>query len=306
MNSITIEKLIKDLKLEVIHKSKQLDIEITRSELNRPGLQLTGYLEHFAYERLQILGNVEWNYLSTLPDNIKEERLEEIFKRPIPALVITRGLEVIQPILKLAQKYDRTILRTCLPTTKFINGVINYLSEMLAPSITTHGVLVEIYGIGILILGKSGVGKSEAALELIKRGHRLIADDAVQISKVEEGRLKGRAPELIRHYLEIRGIGILDIERLYGVGSVRDAKTIELVAQLEYWDDNKEYDRVGLEEEYTEILKTKLPRVAIPVKPGRNIAMILEVAAKNHRQKQMGYNAAEELDKRLTMQIDSE
>ncbi|QIB26894.1 HPr(Ser) kinase/phosphatase [Caloranaerobacter azorensis] len=299
MKSIPIDSLIKDMNLEIIYKPERTDIEITEKDINRPGLQLTGFYNHFAYERIQLIGNVEWSYLTSLDEKTRDERIKRLLEYRIPAIIITRNLEVFPEMVKWAKEFGRTILRTKLTTTKFTSRLINYLDDMLAPQITIHGVLVEVYGIGILITGKSGVGKSETALELIKRGHRLIADDAVEIRKVEENILRGRAPELIKYFLEIRGIGILDIKKLYGVGAVRNSKIIDLVVELEYWDDKKEYDRVGLDEEYTVILDTKVPKITIPVRPGRNLAMIVEVAARNHRQKRMGYNAAEELDKRL-------
>ncbi|WP_427339821.1 HPr(Ser) kinase/phosphatase [Caloranaerobacter sp. DY30410] len=299
MKSIPIDNLIKDMNLEVIYKPENPDIEITKSDLNRPGLQLTGFYNHFAYERIQLIGNVEWSYLTSLDEKTRDERLKRLLEYPIPAIIITRNLEVFPEMIKWAKEFGRTVLRTKLTTTKFTSRLVNYLDDMLAPQITMHGVLVEVYGIGILITGKSGVGKSETALELIKRGHRLVADDAVEIRKVEENILRGKAPELIKHFLEIRGIGILDIKRLYGVGAIRNSKVIDLVVELEYWDDKKEYDRIGLDEEYTVILDTKVPKITIPVRPGRNLAMIVEVAARNHRQKSMGYNAAEELDKRI-------
>lgn len=299
MSEISIDKLIKDLNLEIICKPKEVSISITKSDLNRPGLQLAGYFDHFAYERIQILGNVEWNYLNTLEDDLKIERLSKFFEKEIPALILTRNLDLMPQMEECAKKYNRLILRSNLPTTKFVNKIINYLDEMLAPKTTLHGVLVDVYGIGVLITGKSGVGKSETALELVKRGHRLVADDAVEINNVDNEHLIGRAPELIRHFLEIRGIGILDIKRLYGVGAIRNSKGIDIVIELEYWDESKEYDRVGLDEEYTDILGVKIVKLVVPVKPGRNLAMIVEVAARNHRQKQLGYNAAEELNSRL-------
>lgn len=305
MDSVSIKRLIKDLNVEVIYESKDSNNKVIKSDVNRPGLQLAGYKDFFAYERIQIIGNVEWHYLQTLDPEIKFDRLNYFFSHPFPALVITRDLEISEEALDLAKKYDRTILRSSLPTTKFVNTLINYLDDMLAPSTTMHGVLVDVYGIGILITGKSGVGKSETALELIKRGHRLVADDAVEIKRIEEGILKGNAPEMIRHFLEIRGIGILDIKRLYGVGAVRNSKGIDLVVELEYWDETKEYDRVGLDEEYTDILDTEMPKIVVPVKPGRNLAMIVEVAARNHRQKKMGYNAALELNNKLMNQMEN-
>ena len=220
----------------------------------------------------------------------------------MPALVICRNLDVSPEILELSKEMNRTILRSKLSTTKFINNLINYLDDVLAPEITVHGVLVEVYGMGILLMGKSGVGKSETALELIKRGHRLIADDVVEIKKVEDG-IRGTSPELIRHFMEIRGIGIVDIERLYGVSAVKQWEFIDLVIELEFWDDKKEYDRIGLDEEYTEILGARVPKLVIPVRPGRNTAMIVEVAARNNRQKLLGYNAALALDEKVKENI---
>lgn len=303
MKSLTIDRLIKDMKLQIIYKPEKIDTEIIKSDINRPGLQLAGYFDHFVYDRLQIIGKVESSYLETLDKETREYRLDRFFSAPIPALIVSRKMEVDPYMIECAKKYKRPILTTEMPTTKFISKIIGYIDDMLAPSTTIHGVLVDVYGIGILIVGKSGVGKSETALELIKRGHRLVADDAVEIIREEEGKLKGMAPELIRHFLEIRGLGILDIKRLYGIGAVRAFKTIELVIELEYWDEEKSYDRVGLDEDFTEILNTKLPKIVIPVKPGRNLAMIMEVAAKNHRQKQMGYNAAVELNNKLMKQM---
>ncbi len=303
MDYVTLDKIIEDLELEIIYEAKDMDkVKIKGSEVNRPGLQLAGYFDRFAYERLQIIGNVEWHYLDNLSKEVRYNRFKNMFIYPIPALIISRGLEIFPEIMDLAKKYNITILRTKLPTTKFINILINYLDYMLAPEMTVHGVLIEVYGMGILIVGKSGVGKSETALELIKRGHRLVADDVVEIKRVEEG-LRGEAPELIRHFMEIRGIGIIDIERLYGVGAVKESEFIDLVIELEFWDENKEYDRIGLDEEYIDLLGVKTPKVLIPVRPGRNIAMIVEVAARNTRQKKLGYNAAEELNDKVKRQI---
>lgn len=299
MKSVSIDKLIHDLGLEVIHKPNNPISEITRSELSRIGLQLVGFYKYFGYKRIQIIGNVEWHFLAGLEKNVRANRLDTLFQYPIPAVVVTRNLEIFEEITYAAQKYDRTILRTDMTTTKFINRLINYLDDVLAPQITMHGVLIEVYGMGILITGESGVGKSETALELVKRGHRLVADDAVEIKKVGEDLLIGESPELIRHFLEIRGLGILDIERLYGIGAVKKWEAIDLVVHLEDWDSQKEYDRLGLDDEYIDILGKKVLKLTIPVRPGRNVAMILEVATRNTRQKQFGYNAAVELDKRL-------
>lgn len=301
--AVKINKLIKDLNLETICLSDNPNIEITKSDLNRPGLQLTGYFERFPYKRLQILGKVEWHYLSTLDEITRENRIEELFKKPIPAIIVTRNLEIYPEIIKYAKKYNRTVLRTDMATTKFVNILINYLDDRLAPQTTIHGVLVEVFGMGVLILGKSGVGKSETALELVKRGHRLVADDAVEIRKLDDDVLRGTAPEVIRHYLEIRGIGIIDVRRLYGVGAVKKWEAIDLVIELELWDEKKQYDRLGLDGEYKEILGVNLPKAVIPVRPGRNLAMIIEVAARNNREKQMGYNAAHELNNKIMNKI---
>lgn len=303
MEEVKLDKLIEALDLEVVYKPEKNNIKITSSDLNRPGLQLAGFFDHFAYERIQILGNVEWHYLSLLDEDIKRKRLSQIFEKPIPAMIVTRDLKLYPEIIESAKKYNRALLRTATSTTKFINKIINYLDQMLAPRTTLHGVLVDVYGIGILITGESGVGKSETALELVKRGHRLVADDAVEVKKVDTDSLVGSAPEIIRHFLEIRGIGIIDIKRLYGVGAIRNAKRIGLVVELENWDDKKIYDRVGLDDEYREILDIKLTKITVPVKPGRNLAMIIEVGARNHRQKQLGYNAALELNNRLMEQM---
>jgi len=303
VDKIPVETLIKDLNLEVIVEAKNNKIDITTSDVNRPGLQFSGFYEHFAYERVQIIGKVETTFIEQLPDDVLAERADRFFNYPIPCLIVTRDLNIRQEIIDAAQKYDRYLLRTKEASTKFINRLINYLDEKLAPQITIHGDLVDVYGIGVLLLGESGIGKSETALELIKRGHRLVADDAVEISKISEDKLQGSSPEIIRHFIEIRGIGILDIKTLYGVGSVRNSMNIDLVIQLEEWDEDKYYDRLGLEDDYIKFLDVKVPKLTIPVRPGRNLAIIVEVAAMNHRQKQMGYNAAHELNKKLLKQI---
>lgn len=302
MDYITLDRIVDDLKLEIVYKADNIEeIKITASEINRPGLQLAGYFDKFAHDRLQIIGNVEWHYCNSLSEDVRYGRFDEIFAYPIPAIIISREMPVFPEMLKLAIRYNRSILRTELSTTKFVNLLINYLDYVLAPETTVHGVLVEVYGMGILIMGESGVGKSETALELIKRGHRLVADDVVEIKKVEEG-LRGEAPDLIRHFMEIRGIGILDIERLYGVGAIKSNEFIDLIIELEFWDKSKEYDRVGLDEDSVELLGVRVPKLLIPVRPGRNLAMIVEVAARNTRQKKLGYNAAVELNNKIKKQ----
>lgn len=303
MRSVSIGELCKDLSLEVIHKSNQGDIKITVNDVNRPGLQLTGFYKSFAYERVQIIGKVEWNYFETLTPQLRKQRAKELFSYPIPCVVVARDLEVYEELLEAAVKFDIPLLRTNMSTTKFVSVLISYLEDKLAPVITRHGVLVEVYGIGILMVGESGIGKSETALELIKRGHRLVADDAVEIKRVDNSTLVGSAPEVIRHFMEIRGVGILDVVQLFGVGAVRNTKAIDLVIELENWKDQKQYDRLGMDEEYINILGVDLPKNTIPIKPGRNLAMIVEVAARNHRQKRMGFNAAETLNNRLLKQM---
>ena len=302
MDYITLDKIVEDLKLEVVYKADNIEeIKVTASEVNRPGLPLTGYFDKFAYERLQIIGNVEWHYCNGLTEDIRYERFKRIFSYPFPAIIISRDLPVFPEILNLAVNYNRTVLRTELSTTKFVNLLINYLDYVLAPETTMHGVLVEVYGMGTLIIGESGVGKSETALELIKRGHRLVADDVVEIKRVEEG-LRGESPEIIRYFMEIRGIGILDIERLYGVGAIKSNEFIDLVIEFEFWDKSKEYERVGLDGQFLELLGVQVPKLVIPVRPGRNLAMIVEVAARNARQKKLGYNAAAELNHKIKKQ----
>ncbi len=299
MKKLTIKKFVKDLELEIINQWKDNDILISTSELNRPGLQLAGYFEHFGYERVQIIGKVEATFFSKLCSEQKQERANRLMSYDIPCLVITRGMDVCEELMDAAKKYNRPIFRTSISTTKFVSKLINYLEDELAPTTTLHGVLVDVNGIGLLILGESGIGKSEAALELVKRGHRLVADDAVEIKMKDNNTIEGTAPELIRYYLEIRGIGILDIAKLYGMGAVRDKKVIDIVVQLEEWNTNTSYDRLGIEEQYSEILGIKVSKLVIPLRPGRNLAVILEAAARNHRQKYMGYNAAIELENRI-------
>jgi len=302
MEYVTLEKLIDDLNLEISYRADSMDkVKISANEINRPGLQLAGYFETFAYDRLQIIGKVEWDYCNSLEKKVRYERFQKLFSYDIPALIFARGLPVFDEAIQLAKEYDRTILTTDLSTTKLENNIINYLDYMLSPSTVVHGVLIEVYGLGVLIIGESGVGKSETALELIKRGHRFVADDVVEIKKID-GKLRGEAPELIRYFMEIRGIGILNVERLFGVGAIKSYEFIDLVIELEFWDKNKEYDRVGLDEDYYELLGEKVPKLLIPVKPGRNIAMIVEVAARNARQKKLGYNAAMDLDNKIREQ----
>ncbi|WFA09161.1 HPr(Ser) kinase/phosphatase [Tissierella sp. Yu-01] len=304
MQYITLDQLINELDLEVIYKATDaVNVKIYSAEINRPGLPIVGYFEKFAPERLQIIGSSEWHYYNDLPDTLRYDSLDKFLTYPIPALIFSRNLEIFPEVIELAEKHNRTILRVDIPTSKLINELINHINFSIAPSTTVHGVLLEVYGIGVLITGKSGVGKSETALELLIRGHRLVSDDTVEIKKVED-RLRGESPALTRHFMEIRGIGILDIERLYGVGAVKQYEFIDLIVELELWDENKFYDRIGLDEETVEILDVKVPRVTIPLRPGRNTAMIVEVAARNNRQKKLGYNAAHVLNDRIMKEIE--
>ncbi|HHT65474.1 MAG: HPr(Ser) kinase/phosphatase [Caldicoprobacterales bacterium] len=303
MSSISIEDMLKVLDMEVLYEGKSLSFEIETSDINRPGLQFAGFFDYFAVERVQVIGKVEMTYLDSMHPAVRKERLDQFFSSGIPCVVISRNMEVPQYLIDSARKYGCPVIRSKKATTSVIHRMINYLDSALAPRITRHGVLVDVYGEGVLLMGESGIGKSETALELIKRGHRLVADDAVEIKKVAENRLIGDSPELIRHYMEIRGIGIIDIKAMYGVGAVINNKAIDMVVYLEFWDNNKEYDRLGLTEEYMEILGVKLPKVILPVRPGRNLAIIVEVAVRNWRLKHMGYNAAKELDERLNSMI---
>ena len=303
MSFISIDNLIEDMELEVVYSGESKSIDIRTSDINRPGLQFAGFFNYFAVERLQVIGMAEMSYLDGLEPELRKVRLETFFQHDIPCILITRNMEVPDYLLEAAKKYGCPVLRSKKVTTSIIHKMTNYLDSKLAPRITQHGVLVDVYGEGVFLMGESGIGKSETALELVKRGHRLVADDAVEIKKVAENRLIGEAPELIRHLMEIRGIGIIDIKAMYGVGAVINTKPIDVVVYLEFWDNNKEYDRLGLVEEHIEILGVELPKIVLPVRPGRNLAIIVEVAARNWRLKKMGYHAAQELDNRLNSMI---
>lgn len=299
-NSVKLTKIIKEFNLEGLYLPDNIeDILITRSEVNRPGLPLTGFFDYFTPERIQIIGRVESIFLSQLSDKERYDRLYQLFEKKPVCIILARGIEPPVEMLEVAKIFDVPILRTPVATTDFVASLIASLNIHLAPTITRHGVLVEVYGEGILILGDSGIGKSETAIELIKRGHRLIADDAVEISRVSEKTLVGRAPSIIRHYMELRGIGIIDVRRIFGVGAVKETEKIQLVIKFEPWVEGKLYDRMGLENETVEILGINIPAITVPVRPGRNLAVILEIAAMNQRLKKMGYNTAEEFNKKL-------
>ena len=297
---VKLEKLIEKMSL----KNLTPDLDLTQSEIqvpdiNRPALQLTGYFDHFDSDRVQIIGYVEYTYLETLSDEKKKEMYTQLLSYGIPCIVYCRNLEPDETFLQMANEMKVPIFQSSKQTSAFTAEVIRWLNVELAPCISIHGVLVDVYGVGVLIMGESGIGKSEAALELINRGHRLVTDDVVEIRKVSDDTLVGKAPDITRHFIELRGIGIVDVKSLFGVQSVRETQTIDLVINMEEWDKNREYDRLGLKEESTEFLGNKVVCHSIPIRPGRNLAFIVESAAVNHRQKQMGYNAAEELYRRV-------
>ena len=269
------------------------------SDVNRPALQLSGYFKHFEQSRVQIIGTVEYTYLQQLDEEKREKIYSEFMGYDIPCVIFCRDLRPDDSFLKIAEEKNIPVLGTKRSTSEFMAELIYCLNEQLAPCITIHGVLVDVYGEGLLIMGESGIGKSEAALELIKRGHRLVSDDVVELRKVSDVTLVGSAPDITRHFIELRGIGIIDVKTLFGVESVKDTQSVDLVIKLEEWDRDKEYDRLGLHEEYTEYLGNKIVCHSLPIRPGRNLAIIVESAAVNHRQKKMGYNAAEELYKRV-------
>ena len=303
--SAKLGSLVEKFDLEVLRGGKDWqEQQITTEDVNRPGLQLTGFFDYFGEERLQVIGLVETSYLEARTAQERRDALHQLVQHDIPALIISRGLEPYQECMEMAEKHDRTVLRTKETTSEFMSTLIAYLKWYMSPSITRHGVLVEVYGEGTLLLGESGIGKSETAIELVKRGHRLIADDAVEIKKVAANRLEGSAPELIRHYIELRGIGVVDVRRLYGMSAVKREANIDLIINLETWKDGAVYDRLGADNLYTSILDVNVPTLTIPVKPGRNLAIIIEVAAMNNRNKKLGYNAALEFTKQVNQHFD--
>lgn len=304
MPGVKITDLVEKMNL----KNLTPDIELTEKyisvpDMNRPALQLTGYFDHFDSERVQIIGYVEYTYLQSLEVERKKELYKQLFSYGIPCLIYTTEILPDEELLEEANATNTPVFATRQKTSPFQAELIRWLNVQLAPCISIHGVLVDVYGVGVLIMGESGIGKSEAALELIKRGHRLVSDDVVEIHKVSDETLVGNAPEITKYLIELRGIGIVDVKTLFGVQSVRETQNIDLVVTLEDWDKTKEYDRMGLEENYTEFLGNKVVCHTIPIRPGRNVALIVESAAINHRQKQMGYNAAQELYRRLQEQL---
>ena len=300
MASVSLKAIIEWMKLDNLTPDLDISkIRITQPDINRPALQLAGYVEHFEATRLQVIGFVEYTYMEGLAEEHKKDIYKEFLSFDIPAVVFCRELVPDPVFLKIAQEEKVPVLMTKKSTSAVMAEIIRWLNVKLAPCISIHGVLVDVYGEGVLITGESGIGKSEAALELIKRGHRLVSDDVVELRKVSDETLIGSAPDITKHFIELRGIGIIDVKTLFGVSSVRDTKNIDLVIKLEEWDKDKEYDRLGLEEEYTEYLGNKIVCHRIPIRPGRNLAVICESAAVNHRQKKMGYNAAQELYNRV-------
>ena len=298
--TVKLKDIIDQFHLEILRGGKDYGEYLLRTaDINRPGLPLTGFFDHFDEQRLLVLGLVETTYLSGLTSEQRRASFDRLLSYPVPGLIITRNLEPFDECMEMAEKYDRTILRTHEHTSVFTSSLIGSLRLHMAPRVTRSGVMLEVYGEGVLIQGESGVGKSEVAIELIKRGHRIIADDAVDIIKNNSGQLVASSPELIRHYMELRGIGVIDVRRLFGMGAIKDSQEIDLVIHLEPWKEGKVYDRLGMDSAYTEILDTPIPSLTIPVKPGRNLASILEVAAMNNRNRKMGHNAALELSQRM-------
>lgn len=298
--TVPLSKIIHEFSLASLYMPKDSDsIMISSIDVNRPGLQLGGFFDYFDNERVQIVGRTETSFLKRFVEEKRYTAISRLFEHKPPAVVICRGIEPYPEMCKIAEQFNVPLLQTTEATSSFMSGLISYLNVELAPRITRHGVLVECYGEGILLLGESGVGKSETAIELVKRGHRLIADDAVEIRRVSSKTLVGTSPENIRHFVELRGIGIINARRIFGMGAVKITEKVDMIIHLEVWDSSKVYDRMGMENETTEILGIKVPSLTIPVKPGRNLAIIIEVAAMNNRQKKMGYNAAQELLSKL-------
>jgi len=297
---VKVADLVRQFQLELVCGENGLKRSITTADLHRPGLEMAGYFAFYPKERVQILGRTELSFLESLPPEDRRDRMRRLCAEETPCICVCRGLDVPAELVESASEADLPVLRSAMATTIFISRVTGFLEDRLAPTTTIHGVLVDVYGIGILIVGSSGIGKSETALELVKRGHRLVADDAVEIRQTAGSELIGTAPDLIKYLLEIRGVGIINVMTLFGAGAVRNAKKIAMVVRLENWQEDKEYDRLGLDEETVRILDVELPVVTVPVRPGRNLAVIVEVAAMNYRLKRMGYNAALQFTNRLT------
>ncbi len=305
IHSVLLKRLVEEFGLEVTFAATDFDaVRLTVEDVARPGLQLAGYFDHFEPMRLQVMGNAEMSFLSKMTEKERLSALDRLFSYKFPALLLARNFEPDAECLQMAEKHNVTLLRSKEATSTIVSAIITYLKAALAPCITRHGVLMEVYGEGVLLIGDSGIGKSEAAVELLKRGHRLIADDAVEIRKISDNSLMGTAPELIRNYIELRGIGIINVAKLYGMGAVKAENEINLVVNIVKWNDQEVYDRLGLEDQHMEILGVKIPMNTIPITPGRNLAVILEVAAMNNRQRTMGYNAALEFTEQINRHFD--
>ncbi len=303
--TISVRKFAQALGMTIsVPARSHFDIEL--SDINLPGLQFAGYFIHFAFDRIQLVGNAEMTFLKELDDATVRERMEAFFSYKIPLVIIARGHETPPIMAEIAAREGVPVLNSTLTTTKCSHRIVSYLDRLLAPTCSRHGGLLDVYGVGIMFIGESGIGKSETALELVKRGHRLVADDVVELTRVNETRLIGTSPPLVRHLMEIRGIGIIDIRHMYGVGAVILEKSVDIVIELENWVEHKHYDRLGLDENFIRILDVSIPRLLMPVRPGRNLAVIVEAAVRNHRAKLMGYNAAEEFDRRLQVEMNRE
>ncbi len=305
--SVPLHKLVDEFELEKVYIPENYeDILVRTPDINRPGMQLIGFFNRFDNLRLQIMGIIEIMYLRTLPQDERRKIYELLFKHDIPALIICNRMKVDPSCIELAEKYKTPLLRTDRDTSEFMADIITSLNNHLGPRITRHGVMVEVYGEGVLLLGESGIGKSEAAIELVKRGHRLVADDAVEIKRVSYNTLIGSAPEIIRYYVELRGIGVIDVRKLFGMGAVKDREKVDMIINIEPWQDGYMYDRLGIDNTYIEILGVKVPSITVPVKPGRNLAVIIETAAMANRQKRMGIDTAMEFTQRINSQFDKD
>lgn len=303
--SVKVKELVDKFQMEVVYKSHDYDTKVlTITDVNRPGLQFAGFFDYFDPERLQIIGKSEVEYLRGFSSEERRRRFGNLFTYDIPAFVISRSLDVFPECVEMAEHYARTVLRTKLTAVEFTSLAIDYLNHALAPMITRHGVLLDIYGEGVMIMGDSGIGKSETAIELIKRGHRLVADDAVELRRIGNS-LIGSAPELIRDYLEVRGVGVIDIQKIFGMGAVQESTQLDLVIKFEEWTDGYVYDRLGLDDDYMQLLDVAVPCITIPVRAGRNLAGIAEIAAMNNRQKKYGFNSAQEFVAKIDSQVDA-
>lgn len=299
-NKIKLSRVVEEFNLKKVYEPDNIDnVFVVRPDISRPGLPLAGFYKDFEHERIQLIGNMETSYLNSLDEKARYDAIRALFSLNIVCLIVTNGITPFPEMAELAEKYETPLYTSTEPTSSITAAMYNRLNVMLAERVTVHGVLVEVYGEGVLILGDSGIGKSETAIELVKRGHRLIADDSVDIKRVSSTTLVGEAPELIRHYIELRGIGIVDVSRIFGMGSVKKSEKIQLVINFELWEPGKEYERLGMDDTMTDILGISVPSITVPVKPGRNLAVIIEIAAMNNRQRKMGYNAAAELNKKL-------